>query len=804
MIQRLSAILLLAAGLCSPSFAVTKNKTFQSYNFSKGLDTYHTPVALADGYVQDSLNILFDDVAPATKRGGFTVAWSTKAYSYTALWTYTDSTNTTWQIARSSDQITANNLAGVSVKIATVSVNNVVGETNAFGSAYFVDQGQGVYSWNGSSTTYATGSPLGSSITSFHGRLWVTGAAIPNGSQLYGSGYFAGNTWTTGLNPTDPVQYSIGLQDNFDNTTAEYVYLDTLYIFKHSSIYALYGFDQTSFQISQLTQECGCIDGGSIQTYNLGLKFASQRGIEHFNGYSCKRISDPIKNKIDPAIQVSGLAASSWVQSQTADWQAGTLSSLDTTSYAPALSIAAVSSTTLPNNSFESAFTNWTQTSGWAAITTTSTIIQDSIGSTIYSCALSPYNGSYMAQSGNAISGAQIVYSTSTSVQISSGSITYSGSYNTGGSFSGYPNCQWSGNSISVPGWAYGLSAKVIFTDGNGDTITSGSFILSGASINFVTSVAQQIIKVGGGFNFYNTYELDYVNGYVVASSSYSTGTFRSQIHTIPSIKTWGSFFVSSTDNGGSTAFSVCSSPNSNMVPKTCAAQAKNSQITITTATYVQWNSTFTANVGSFPTLSRAEVQWFSGNLAIPMSSTIWDNRYWLSITTTTTDSGNDTVMVLNQAGAWSQYDIHAGAFTQYKNSLYHADSSGTGNVYLDNQGWGDNGNAISTYIKTRDESLGDLSSDDYLYALYPSATSTGNCAMSVQYTVDSSSITYSLGSPLLSEFDSMSSVRLPFPIDSSHQDFGQTVDFLLGTNDSQCGWEFIGLTGLYKSRPTQ
>ena len=233
MMRRL-IIFFVAVQFSFPGWAVTKNKPFQSYDFSKGLDTYHNPTMLPDGFVQNSLNVLFDDKAPVTKRQGYTVGWSTSsARAFTGLWTYTDATNTTWQIARSSTNITASNMAGSIVAVATVSASNIVGETNAFGYAYFVDQTQGVYYWNGTTTTYVASSPLGSIITQFHNRLAVTGAAVPNGNQLYLSGYYAGNTWTTGLNPTDPAQYSIGLQDNFDNVTAEYVYLDTLYLFKH-------------------------------------------------------------------------------------------------------------------------------------------------------------------------------------------------------------------------------------------------------------------------------------------------------------------------------------------------------------------------------------------------------------------------------------------------------------------------------------------------------------------------------------------------------------------------------------------
>ncbi len=222
------------------------------------------------------------------------------------------------------------------------------------------------------------------------------------------------------------------------------------------------------------------------------------------------------------------------------------------------------------------------------------------------------------------------------------------------------------------------------------------------------------------------------------------------------------------------------------------------------TGTYVQWYATFTVTSATqTPSINNVTIQWFTGKNPVPLGSTVWDNRYWLTLTTSTVDSQNDSVLVLNSRGAWSNFSIHAGGFTQSQGSLYHTDSL-SGNIYLDNQGFSDNGAPINAYVKTRDESLGDVAADDYLYVLYPSVSNTGSCTMTVKYDMDHSGHLMSLGSPLLSEFSARRSVRLPFPIDSTHQDFGQSISFTVGTNDSACDWQFFGLEGLYKTRPIQ
>jgi hypothetical protein len=679
----------------------------------------------------------------------------------------------------------------------------MVGETNAFGNAYFVDQTQGLYYWNGTSTTYVANTPKGSIITQFHNRLWVTGAAVPNGNQLYGSAYYGGNTWTTGLNDTDPVQYSIGLQDNFDNVTAEYVYLDTLYLFKHYSVFALYGFGQSSFQISQLTQECGCIDGATIQTYNGGLKFVSLRGVEDFNGYSCKRISDPVKNKVDPAIQLGGFSQQSWVQSTAIDWNAGTLDRTMTTRFPGNLSLDGLS------DDF-STLSNWTTGAGSLNLSANTVYPTANSGTnSLYSADMVGFKNefqmqfSYQFTSGGNVSGLDF-YS---DISNSSSSIV-----GTGVSISGdFPNTTYG---IAID--AHGLFNRHSVVHFSADTLLHTA-VLTRSSTGFLTlyvdGVSTATYTDTDNLPLLKTMRLNWAANNSVATLKISTfgitassGTFKSQIHSIGTMSSWGNFPVQESLNGGNIDFSVCSSTNSDMsAPTSCASQVPNSQISVSTGSYVQWYATFTVtSATSAPTLQSGTVQWFTGSAQVPMASTVWDNRYWLSLTTTTADSSNDAVLVLNKSGAWAPFDIHAGAFTQFKNSLYHADSQATGNIYLDNQGWADNGNPIRAYVHTKDLPLGDFSTDDYLFALYPTAMNSGPCNMSVNYDVDGNSTQYSLGNINLNEYASMTAVRLPFPVDSTHQDFGQSMSMTFGTNDASCGWQFLGLEGLYKSRPNQ
>lgn len=821
--------------LCSPLFAKGPEQNTGIYDFSKGLDTYHSSLSLPDGFVQDSQNVLFDAQAPVSKRQGYTVSFSTKAYAYQSAWTYTDATNTSWIIVRASDSLIASNLAGTVVLISTVSANDIVGEANAFGNAYFIDPTQAVYFWNGSTTTYVSGSPHGSLITQFHSRLWASGAAVPNGSQVYSSGFLAGNTWALGPNATDPVQLTAGLQDNFDNVTAMYAYLDTLYIFKHYSIYSLSGFDQTSFLVSFVSSECGCIDQNSIQTFGGALKFVSLRGVENFDGYRCTRISDPIKDKVDPAIQVGAFSQSSWVQSTQSDWQAGSSTNTSNKVSPPNLTLSGTQST----------FSNppdWTTSVGTSTFSSNSiTLSTMCVANPIiclpyaesrvnYSSVTQSVNSSWYMQSTVQFSACNpSIHPTQPCIDDAAG-LQYHTTTDAG--YEGYSEIQFFNSTFlfgflicknSTPNnqQASTFCNKTLYSSsstiaadvsphvmglskiGSNITLTWDGAVVSTATDSQISSatVANLVYATDLSTSSAQVQNVSFSNFYLQSSS----GTFGSQVHNAGSFNSWGNFAVSDNLNGGNIAFSICSSSNVNMIPDSCAVQTANSQITVPVNSFVNWYATFTVTAATqTPTLVSGTVQWFTGAKSIPMASTIWDNRYWLSLTTTTADSSNDAILVLANSGAWADFNIRAAGLTQYKNSLYHPDSLATGNVYLDNQGYMDNGVPINAYIKTKDYTQGDLTEDNFLEEIWPSMDDSGPYNVTVNYFPDRTSIGFPLGQVAMSEFANDASAKMMVPIDSAHQVFGKSMAYFFQASDANSPWNFYGLKEFYSTRPTQ
>lgn len=534
----LSIAVLLA---CSSAWAKGTQQYLEIKDFHCGVDTYHSSLTLADCYVQDALNGYFDLDAPFVKRKGYVTTFSSSTYAYLGQWSYTDASTNIWLIVRSSDSIMATTGVGTSsfnIKIATVSATNVVNEVSALGNAYFVDQTQGIYYWNGTSTTYVASSPLGSLITEYHGRVWVAGAAAPNGNLLYGSKYLDGTTWATGGTlTTDPVRIPIALADNSDNTTCLFSgFNDSLYVFQNTKVNSLIGFDSTNFKVNQIGKEVGCINQGSIQQYLGGLVFASARGFEFFDGYTATRISDSIKNRVDPVTLNASFNQNSWTNSAATDWTAGTFNptgNLSATISPPTLVLStgtrtdtaladfsqATNSTNITfestdiiistnaaeitNNGFETGdFTGWTSASWGGPLA--------SIPGSGGDCSITPQAGSYLSYGGDNLT-ADVIDASNSSV-FGTASVTWVSN-----------SCTWVQRSVTGLSNYVRRMAKLRLTGASFGVLTSDPFILNGSTLTFYTAS-----NCGGATCAIHAMAVDTVGG--TPRSSLTTANLTSRV----------------------------------------------------------------------------------------------------------------------------------------------------------------------------------------------------------------------------------------------------------------------------------
>lgn len=794
-------------------------------NFIGGLNTYYSSLYIDNSEVQDALNVYFDKDYAVTKRSGFTVYGSSASVQYYNSVAYTDSSSNNWLIMISTNGIFASKTGSFTIKIATVPAFNqsLVGATNAFGKVYFVDQLQGVYSWDGTSTAYlGSTTPKGSIITEFHNRLWVAGLAVPSQNQLWASEFLNGSNWTTGLLATDPVMLTIGLNDNLDGITGLYSGSnDTLYVFKQLSVNGVFGFDQTDFQVRILTRDAGCIDGGSIQPFRGFLVFASLRGVELFDGSTVTLISKKIKNIFDAATFTT-FAQRVWTLSTSADWLSGVYISSGYRDTTDGLRFK------FPDD-FSSFRDSTTLINVWTKYESGTVTGSVSASGGFLNLV---HNGGTLGRENIRTTDIMTDFKQGTTYHFTINNIPVDSGHLSDLYFTLRPDVVTSGNPDTTGAAIIDFESTTTsrmhianFTMGSVSSSTVQDFALPATVDLYITTTTYQLtinsssVAFRGAHNSTTGGQYAYL-GYLKGSATVGTCTiddfqiapmqmnFTAPSYNVgTSITSWGSFLVGQDVTTGSIAYSVCSANNSAMTGAVCVSQTPNAQITVATNTYVNWSATHTTTgLTNQPVLDSGQVQWNEGARRPRMSSAYFEDRYLLSVATNTLSTGNDCTFVLanglNNQLVWSKFDIHSGTWLLYRNSLYHGDSSATGNVYLDNQGYTDNGVAINAYVVTKDYALGNLIAEKLYNGLYLQAEGLGNYNIDTTYFLDKALTEFTLSDTTQNEQGNFLNIFIPFPIDSSHQVFSKLIRFKFSNNENNARLQLYGGILAYKTRP--
>lgn len=92
----------------------------------------------------------------------------------------------------------------------------------------------------------------------------------------------------------------VGDEDGNDFSVALAVVGQSLLVFKRYSVWALYGYSAATFQVRNLTYDFGCIDPNSVAEENGGVYFASQDGLQFFDGSTFTQVDDKISNTTIP------------------------------------------------------------------------------------------------------------------------------------------------------------------------------------------------------------------------------------------------------------------------------------------------------------------------------------------------------------------------------------------------------------------------------------------------------------------------------------------------------------------------
>lgn len=358
----------------------------------------------------------------------------------------------------------------------------------------------------------------------------------------------------------------------------------------------------------------------------------------------------------------------------------------------------------------------------------------------------------------------------------------YAYQYNSSGTF----HSRLFDTSFSTPTWGP-LSSTSTFLPGEGQVnfytyvSTSPNNDLWDAPVAAsdtvrITSAQKRYIKYRADlFTFIST-KTPTVNA--VSLEAATSGYYITPCITVSTPTSWGTFVVNGVTNGGTLTFyvstgatcAIASAPNANWT-----LQGANTSIVVTTATNViAARVLFTVDSGTqTPTLNDITFTWNNGVGRPQTASARWDDRYILFFTTNTASAAaNDHAIILDQNQHWQLWDhINAASAAIYLNTLYTGDSIASGLIYQQDIGATDNGSAFTMTFQTADFDGGDPDmrktfSRAYLLLGAPSSNNS-SAALTCNYAVDGSSLTYSLGTVTLSEAPESTGyfvAKLPFP----------------------------------------
>jgi hypothetical protein len=308
--------------------ALAKAEEFAIKDLSGGMYSNISANQIPDNAAVDIENF-YTDVEPlAIERNGSekrdtTLLGSSSVKTVTGLWEFVDNTGQQWIISYASHTFYKNTLGNTPTQFGLqATTNNQPDCAVNLGKIWCVNGVDSGWSFDGTSTSTVSGMPLGTLIEPWRNRLIVANIAS-NQSTVRVSADGDGTSWTIGALATSPFSFQIGgANDGFNVTCTWKSYLDNFVIGRKRDMWYLSGFDQSDYQVRNISSEIGCIQQGSMREFDGSLLFLSNRGMEEMKGYTITSISEPIRDITDKIVKNTVNFRTS-VYSTDADWNAG-------------------------------------------------------------------------------------------------------------------------------------------------------------------------------------------------------------------------------------------------------------------------------------------------------------------------------------------------------------------------------------------------------------------------------------------------------------------------------------------------
>jgi hypothetical protein len=766
-----------------------------SVNQFSGLNTEDSALSLADGQSPDSENVVTDEGPGLSGRQGF-IQRSTEPI--TGLWQFPKSDGTRYLIVRSSNTLKAS-LDGQSFTIAVASLpaNTSVACAALGDRFYFVSTADGLKYWGGTAGSPATtvdATMTADKIAVFKGRVVIAGRTT-NQRALYLSKYLDGTNFTTPTNPSEDDATTITVSGALDeNIQGIYsTFQDKLMVFKKSSFGGLYGSKRSNFVLRTFSDSVGLSSQESVQDCDGLLRWlGANRDVWEFDGATLKSLTNQVTSEFD-AIAQGDSASRSYTVTSGSDWAGVTYSA--GSAFVDTMTVVGRMSTLFPET-FDSvrdgssgSYPLWT--SFWHVPSFTAAQPTHSASASLSSSRLRFQN------TNTADTFSNVTYQSSTTFRpgsAASGTTFYFEvpRYDTTGFISFYPALQvylstWtvpSGSGTSFP--ASGSAEMLLrFKRNNATSVAVDAFSLCGVSGLFGVITATVPFNVSMWKNS-TAFSLT-INGTVVTQGNVSSCdegnsklfldfttaasdtsdivemdtvgvmpqaiTLTTPVQTLGTISAWNTF--AATDGGTGVSYALGSSSTTSVTSFTTTS--KNTTPTISTNTYAAIRATVspttTTTAGYIDDMT---LNWVEGS-TIPLASGYVDQRYWLSVTVSST--ANNRIYVFDRDRQWQRYTgINASVMGPYNSRLLFGNLTG---VYLTESGYTDNGTAITASFRTKTLAPAGLDLFSKYKTLYLTAENS-DATLETDFRSDQWDES-SLGTVVMNETPGIQTIKLPF-----------------------------------------
>jgi len=267
-----------------------------------------------------------------------------------------------------------------------------------------------------------------------------------------------------------------------------------------------------------------------------------------------------------------------------------------------------------------------------------------------------------------------------------------------------------------------------------------------------------------------------------VTLNATTTGYYITDCFNTSPIASWDTFTANYIVDGGSITFYMSTGAATNCGSVTRSTnvwtlQENNSNISIVTSTFVGVRVFIGPASSTAPvSLNDITIRWNDSGAKNRVASAVYRNRYWMFYSTQTGATAANDHVVFNEKDVPTVYEgINARSATLYNRKLYTGDSQNTGFIRLQDTGHSDSGSAYDFRLRTIDDDLGNSEQRKVFNWLYLEFKSENDISddinISVDYYLDGSTTSYSLGSVNLGEADEpgILSAKVPFPANQRH-----------------------------------